>query len=96
MSEPAQSEGASTQVIVGGVDLADMQRAYSQHPVLDRWHKTTVRLIPDLYEMLEQATARVEALTARNKELVEQLKELQGEPDEENVPAPEEEPGEEG
>jgi hypothetical protein len=64
---------ATTEVSIGGVDLEDMKRAHAQHPVLSRWHQTTLRLLPDLYETSERASERIKHLEQQVSELEAEL-----------------------
>lgn len=71
----------SVSMVIGGVDLADLQAAHAAHPILARWHETTLKLIPDIYDLAEAGGEGVQILKARVKELEDKLAELEGEDD---------------
>ncbi len=79
-AQAAEKDGATTYMEIGGVDVREMQSAHAQHPVLSRWHETTLRLIPDLQQQLDQCrriiagqAERIAELDASKEKLEERL-----------------------
>lgn len=75
-AEAGSEEAEGPQMVIGGVSLSDLQNAHAQHPTLARWHETSLRLIPDLYEVGEQARGKIAALEQHAAAQAAEIKEL--------------------
>lgn len=83
----SNEENISSGMIINGIDINDMQKAYEEGPILNRWHTTTLRLIPDLYENQERLIKTINILEKSKKDLESKIEELEKEKEEkENVP----------
>lgn len=68
-AEPNTDDGATSTMIVGGVDLKELQAAYAQHPTLAQWHETSIELIPEIYGLVKQGRAIATQQARRIKQL---------------------------
>lgn len=75
-AEQGDGEGPVGGMVVGGVDLRDLQRSHAERPSLARWLETSIKLIPDFYETQETLVSQKAQLEEVIKAQAKQLKEL--------------------
>jgi hypothetical protein len=76
-------EGVHSYAEINGIPLPEMMAAHAEHPLLSRWHRTSISLIPDIYQLLGEANSRVAALEGALEAAQKRIAELEPAPEEE-------------
>jgi len=70
-------DGPEASVVIGGVDLRELKAAHAQHPLLSRWHNTTLVLVSDLMDEKAGLQTAVRELEAAGVAQAKRIKELE-------------------